>query len=578
MEEIRIAILNKNNLPVGFLDNSAPAALHYRQDLLTVYLNGTAHTFDFVSDAEHPEAKFLKVGNKLAFRRKSRDYYMTIVQTDQDEYDLHVTALSMDFELLNEIVPEYYGAHKKERTIKRRIGTAYDSTNKGVKSITEYYAITATKTAPADDKFSTTKVSPTEAKPYLWNYKKITYGGKITVGGKSVSSETTAKRNISTWSATGRGESTVNEQYATSTNSSTAPSDSWSDTVPTMDATKKYLWNYETIEYYVNPPKTFEELLKVFDPTGVLTLVRNDISNRTRTVTFEERSTLLDRLYALGDVFSAEIELLPVLDSDYGLQAINLSVYRKHSATVQGIGKRRMNFTLRYGVQIDGITKTQDVTGLYTAIKPIGKDGITLAGYAPEGSSGDRWQYYNEDKKLMYVKKTTGTIIYAYNAMKQFPAHAARDKSEVISQYIVYYWDTDYQTQKKLFSNALNKLMEISVPKISYTVSGFYDVDIGDTIMIADEDFEPELYLEARVTQQQISFTDPDRNQTVFDNFIEHQSQISDQLTALAKSLRLYTAALNSSNGTVFRNKKGKTVLTATVTLGGKKIKIKAVT
>ncbi len=48
--------------------------------------------------------------------------------------------------------------------------------------------------------------------------------------------------------ATGNGIKSITEYYAVSTSNTTAPT-SWSTTVPTMTATNKYLWNYETITY-----------------------------------------------------------------------------------------------------------------------------------------------------------------------------------------------------------------------------------------------------------------------------------------------------------------------------------------
>lgn len=52
---------------------------------------------------------------------------------------------------------------------------------KGIASITEYYALSATTTAPADSAFTTAIKTPTATNKYLWNYEKITYTDNTTV-------------------------------------------------------------------------------------------------------------------------------------------------------------------------------------------------------------------------------------------------------------------------------------------------------------------------------------------------------------------------------------------------------------
>ena len=45
---------------------------------------------------------------------------------------------------------------------------------------------------------------------------------------------------------------------------------------------------------------------------------------------------------------------------------------------------RTIDITLRYGKEVTGITKTSDITDLYTAIQPTGKDGLTIASIVRE--------------------------------------------------------------------------------------------------------------------------------------------------------------------------------------------------
>ena len=56
-----------------------------------------------------------------------------------------------------------------------------------------------------------------------------------------------------------------------------------------------------------------------------------------------------------------------------------MNVYNENSDTNQGVGQNRDDIILRYGKDISGITKTSDITELYTAITPTGTDGLTVA-------------------------------------------------------------------------------------------------------------------------------------------------------------------------------------------------------
>jgi len=57
----------------------------------------------------------------------------------------------------------------------------------GIANVVEYYAISNSTTAPADSAFSTSVVTPTASKPYLWNYEVITYtNGNTTKTSKAI--------------------------------------------------------------------------------------------------------------------------------------------------------------------------------------------------------------------------------------------------------------------------------------------------------------------------------------------------------------------------------------------------------
>lgn len=80
MENVRIAILNSENKVVAYMDNTAPNAMHYYDDELHTYLQGSAYTFKFETGTLNTEAEYLAVGNHLAFQHADSSYYRKLVE------------------------------------------------------------------------------------------------------------------------------------------------------------------------------------------------------------------------------------------------------------------------------------------------------------------------------------------------------------------------------------------------------------------------------------------------------------------------------------------------------------------
>lgn len=136
-------------------------------------------------------------------------------------------------------------------------------------------------------------------------------------------------------------------------------------------------------------------------------------------------------------------------------------------------------------------------------------------------------------------------------------------------RYIAKIFDYDTDNVNMLYGQALAELKKICVPQVSYEVKGYFDTNIGDTVDIEDDEYNPILYLEARVSEQVRSFTDPTKNKTTFSNFRELQSQIDPELLSRVQALvdanKTYTCSIITDNGTVFKNGEGQTTLTASV-------------
>lgn len=411
MDNIRIAILSTNNTPVAYMDNGHKKSMHYWNDKLHEYLQGTANAYTFTVNAKHPDAQHIKAGNKVAFTCKGKSYYLNIVNTDKTEQTITATAWSLSFELINEDAGEYKA-------------------------------------------------------------------------GKAMS---------------------------------------------------------------------FEEYLAVFDAERTLKLGLNEVSDKRITNEWTGTTSVLKRLFSLANVFSAEIEFETVLNRDYSLKEIVLNVYRKHSDTDSGVGEYRNDIVLRYGKGITGIRKTTDAEKLYTCIQPTGKDGLTINGL-------DKKEY-DENGNIEYF--TDGAIIRAPQARDRFPSNIV-NKADT---YILMRKEYDTDSKDKLYSMALSDLKTASEPVVTYEVDGYFDTNIGDTVRMQDQEWTPVLYLQARVSEQIRSLTNPKTAKTVFTNYKELTSEISDSLLQRMQDLinknKVYTCSISTNNGVIFKNGIGSTTLTA---------------
>lgn len=294
---------------------------------------------------------------------------------------------------------------------------------------------------------------------------------------------------------------------------------------------------------------SFTQYKNKFDPENTVRIGLNEISEKKIKNKWDGENTVLSRLYSLANVFDAELEFVPVLNSDYSLSKIVMNVYRAHSDTVQGIGKADVA-NLTYGREIKGIKKTSDITDLYTCIYPHG--GTIEGSDAKVDISGVSHTVKDKDGRVEYF--TDGAVIRAPLARDRFPSFMSQSND----RYILVHWDCDVTDKEMLYGRALAELKKNCTPKVTYEIDGYADTGIGDTVRITDEEYNPILYLEARVTEQVRSITDESRNKTIYSNIEVLKSEIDTSLMtrveALIKENKVYIGQIMSDNGIQFVN------------------------
>ena len=311
-------------------------------------------------------------------------------------------------------------------------------------------------------------------------------------------------------------------------------------------------------EYKATRAMSFVEYINAYGFEQSFVIGKNEVSNKKITHEWTGTDTVLARLYSIANVFDAELEFVTQLNDDYSLKNVVLNIYREHSDSVQGIGNDKRSTTLSYPNDIYGITKTSDITDLYTAIRPTGTNGLQLnsiSGRTVKDSNGN----------VLY--KVNGNNILAPQARDRFPSTLITNHSN--DMYAVQIWSYETENVETLYGQALAQLKKNCVPKVTYDVDAYIDADIGDTFTIEDAEYSPTLYLEARITEQEICFTDSEKCKTIFDNFEEKQSQISSALISEMNKMielkKVYEGSIVSSNGVLFKTDSDSTKLTALV-------------
>lgn len=174
-------------------------------------------------------------------------------------------------------------------------------------------------------------------------------------------------------------------------------------------------------------------------------------------------------------------------------------------------------------------------------------------------------EYKNDEGVVEFYVKNGG--VYAPISKELYPS--AFSGEETNDNWIRHDMELQTTDVEVLISTALSELRKGCYPAISYQVDGASeDLDIGDTVKIIDNGFSGGLVLSARVSEQHISFTNPDSNSTVFDNYKALKNKLSkdlvDRYEEMAQGVQPYELRLYS-DGYVFRNGTGTSILSAEV-------------
>ncbi|HEN2344911.1 TPA: phage tail protein [Streptococcus agalactiae] len=274
-----------------------------------------------------------------------------------------------------------------------------------------------------------------------------------------------------------------------------------------------------------------------------------------------------------GIIKSVSKTRVTVLEQNYAGRMYVMENSYEINAFARGLQTVCYPREIAQGMSVNGATTQQITGGTQISYEEVVQEAQTET-YEEEqiiyidNSIYKEWK--DENGKVEYYLKNG--FLYAPLSRDRYPS--VLTGNETRDNWIRKDMEVETDSQDVLISTALKDLKAHAYPAITYEVDGYVDLELGDVVRIQDDGYEPPLILTARVTEQEISSTNPNSNKTKFSNFVEKESQLASDL--ISDMLRLYDESipyeitLATSNGVAFKNGVGESVLTPSLQKNGK--------
>lgn len=296
-------------------------------------------------------------------------------------------------------------------------------------------------------------------------------------------------------------------------------------------------------------PKTITEYFEASTYDSGWEIGTNEIpATNKRTIKTEGFETATKRLRRLAKAFDAEM--------DYSYEFVHGKIHRKLVNFYKRIGKDN-KVRLEYGTNISKITKKESIENLATALRGYG-DGVSLVGFK-----------YNDGR--YWVSEDTLHDLQEGERWTRHPS-AARDAG-----YITATYESTAKTQQALFNETLNQLKKRAYPEVTYDIDIDYlpeELNIGDSVTIIDNEYQPALHLEARVSKLRIQLSNRNNGKITITNIVENPDTISEKVQRLSTLVKErlfdftevpFVMNIQSTDGVVFQNSNIATKLIANV-------------
>lgn len=270
----------------------------------------------------------------------------------------------------------------------------------------------------------------------------------------------------------------------------------------------------------------------------------------TRKLEWEGTDTATKRLRQLVKRFDAEIA--------YDFEFVHGKIHRKLIHIYKKVGEDK-KVRLEVGSEVSNIKRTISIENLATTLVATGADGITLSGVE-----------YNEGN----IRSPKNSIyLVDYDAVARWKrAGYAPGGGGIVKRY-----ESEAKTPQALMTEAVIKLKQWNHPEVTYDVSISLlpeEVNIGDTVVVVDNSFEPSLVVEGRISSVKKSLATKESGEIKITNIVSREDTISEKVRRLSTLVqeRLFdftsvpfVMTIESTDGVVFQNSNIATKLIANV-------------
>lgn len=267
-------------------------------------------------------------------------------------------------------------------------------------------------------------------------------------------------------------------------------------------------------------PHSFEYYFNLVTSGTPWKLGVNQLAGLERTLTYEGRDTGLGRLLSILKGFDNAECTFDVAVKMNAPSEFKINVYKQ-------VGSNRSDVQMVYSHELNDIVKKESRAEFVTALCGVG--GTVTPPEGQEATEQKNVDFadleYNKDG---LVTTKGDKFLRAVDANKRFnPGQTT---------YIEAFYEYDTQSASELLNRTITRLKTYSEPQYTYTADvKIIDstLKIGDTVMIIDHDYNPALYLSARVAKLEKSYTDPSQNTVEFCNYRLLSSHLADKLARL---------------------------------------------
>lgn len=269
-----------------------------------------------------------------------------------------------------------------------------------------------------------------------------------------------------------------------------------------------------------NGPHSFEYYFNLVTSGTPWKLGINQLAGLERTLTYEGRDTGLGRLLSILKGFDDAECTFDVTVKMNAPSEFKINVYKS-------VGSDRSDVQMVYSHELNNITKKESRAEFVTALCGVG--GTVTPPEGQEATEQKNIDFadleYNKDG---LVTTKGDKFLRAVDANKRF------NPGQIT--YIEAFYEYDTQSANELLNRTVTRLKTYSEPQYTYTADvKIIDstLKIGDTVTIIDHDYNPALYLSARVAKLEKSYTDPAQNAIEFCNYRLLSSRLADKLARL---------------------------------------------